>query len=145
MSRKLIAFGVLVLCFISAASVAASGPEDPAIRKLETSVDQALLEGNANALDSIMAEGFACKTGDAGFISKAALLEYLKANGSAWQSIADQDINTFVYDGDTVIVTGISVRRYKGTNDLLKLRFTRVYSKITDRWQLAAMHAEQVL
>ena len=127
----------------NAQTPAKSDATTQAIMQLENSLDDALLKGDAAALDKLIANDWFVKSENTTIVTKAQLVGYMKSNGSPWSSIKDHDVNVRIHDS-AAVVDGYSSRKLKGSETQLNFRFTRVYAKSGTGWQLVAMHAEKL-
>ena len=113
------------------------------IMQLESSLNDAILKGDAAVVDKIIANDWFAKSGDTNLVTKSQLVDFMKANGSQWASIKDHDVNVRIHD-NAAVVEGYSTRGLKGSEAKLNVRFTRVYAKSPAGWQLVAMHVERI-
>src|SRR5690349_16133434 len=135
---------LFVILFVAATVVnAQTDATTQTIMQLENGLNDAILKGDAAALDKLIARDWFAKSGDSSLVTKAQLVDFVKANGSPWASIKDHDVNVRIHDS-AVVVDGYSTRGLKGSEAQLNLRFTRVYAKLSGGWQLVAMHFERV-
>ena len=136
---------LFVMLFVVAACVNAQTPDatTQTIMQLENGLNDAILKGDAAALDKLIASDWFAKSGDSSLVTKAQLVDFVKANGSPWASIKDHDVNVRIHDS-AVVVDGYSTRGLKGSEAQMNLRFTRVYAKVPAGWQLVAMHFERI-
>lgn len=127
----------------SAQTPAKSDETTQTIMQLENSLNDAILKGDAAALDKLISSEWFAKSGDTSLVTKSQLVDFMKANGSPWASIKDHDVNVRIHDS-AVVVDGFSTRGLKGSEAQMNLRFTRVYAKSPTGWQLVAMHFERI-
>jgi hypothetical protein len=136
---------VLLVTLLVSAQIA-SGQNDATTRtimQLENGLNEAILKADTAALEKLIANEWFAKASDTSLVTKTQLIDFMKSNGSPWASIKDQDVNVRAYDS-AVVVEGISTRGLKGSESLLRLRFTRVYARSSNGWQLVAMHHERI-
>jgi len=114
-----------------------------AIMQLENSLNDAILKGDAVALEKLLANDWFVRLGDPGVITKSQYVDWLKANGGPYTSIKDHDVNVHLHD-NAAVVDGLSTRGLKGGDAVRELRFTRVYAKTPAGWQLVAMHFDRI-
>ena len=136
----------LLLVTLLVSAQIASGQNDATtqtIMQLENGLNEAILKADTAALEKLIANEWFAKASDTRLATKTQLIDFMKSNGSPWASIKDQDVNVRSYDS-AVVVEGISTRGLKGSESLLRLRFTRVYAKSSNGWQLVAMHHERI-
>ena len=129
--------------FVNAQTPANGDATTQAILQLENGLNDAILKGDAAALEKLIATDWFAKSGDTNLLTKSQLVDFVKANGSPWASIKDHDVNVRIHDS-AVVVDGYSTRGLKGSDAQMNLRFTRVYAKLPAGWQLVAMHFERV-
>jgi len=139
---------LLVTLLFAATSANAQTPAQSdattqAIMQLENSLDEALLKGDAAALDKLIANDWFVKSENTTLVTKAQLVGYMKSNGSPWASIKDHDVTVRIHDS-AAVVDGYSSRKLKASETPVNFRFTRVYAKSATGWQLVAMHAEKI-
>ena len=129
--------------FVNAQTPANGDATTQTILQLENGLNDAILKGDAAALEKLIATDWFAKSGDTNLLTKSQLVDFVKANGSPWASIKDHDVNVRIHDS-AVVVDGYSTRGLKGSDAQMNLRFTRVYAKLPAGWQLVAMHFERV-
>ena len=77
--------------------------------------------------------------------TKQSLMQALQSGTLKYESIDTDDVNVRVY-GDTAVVTGSAKLRVvsRGQNNSFALRFTDVYAKQDDRWQMVAWQSTRI-
>ena len=113
-----------------------------AVREAEQTWARALLEGDAARLATIIAPEFSFIGPDGEYEEAATYLEgyrSLPRLGIRVASIDMEEVKTRV-SGDTAIVTGRVVARVQvpGSEIVENVRFTRVYARRGDAWQMIA-------
>lgn len=108
-----------------------------AIMQLENSFNDAMVKADTATLEKILSNDWHINL-DANLINRTQYLDWLKAN-TPYTSIKDHDVDVRVHDS-AIVVSGISTRGLKGGTATRELRFTRVYAKSANGWQLVAMH-----
>jgi hypothetical protein len=136
-------FLLVTLLFAATSASAQTDATTQAIMQLENSLDDALLKGDAAALDKLIANDWFVKSESTAITTKAQLVGYMKSNGSPWAAIKDHDVTVRIYDS-AAVVDGYSSRKLKANETPVNFRFTRVYAKSATGWQLVAMHAEKI-
>ncbi len=150
----------LLLAFASIATMyaAASAPASPAgrsesdtgklqeeIKQIERARNQAILSGDAAALDRMTSEDYTFITQRGELRTKAEILAGFKAGSFRYSAREVSDLTVRVY-GTAAVVTGRARQKgaengsdYSGDN-----RFTRVYVRQGDRWVTVALQVSLV-
>ena len=112
------------------------------IRKLERELIEAILRGDSDFLDDILAEDLSVITPFGDLASKAMMVKF--DENLVNESIVTDEIKIRVY-GETAIVTGRATIKSRYANQDLsgQYRFTRVYFK-RDRWRIIAYQATRI-
>jgi hypothetical protein len=113
-----------------------------AIMQLENSFNEAMLKGDAAGLEKLLANDWFLQM-EAALITRDQYADWLKSNGGPYSAIKDNDVNVRLHDS-AVVVEGVSARTLKGTDTVKQIRFTRVYAKTANGWQLVAMHFDKL-
>ena len=115
------------------------------IRQRETRRFEAIVRGDAAALQDILADDLTYTHTSGVHETKAELTEKLKSGQLKYESFTPDDIVVQVY-GTTAVLTGTaSVRvQVKGEHLSFRLRFTDVYVKKDNRWQMVAWQATRL-
>ena len=130
---------LLTSATISKAQTSAGDATTQAIMQLENSFNDAMVKADTAALEKILANDWHINL-DANLINRTQYLDWLKAN-TPYTSIKDREVDVRLHGDSTVVVSGISARGLKGGGTATRdLRFTRVYAKSANGWQLVAMH-----
>ncbi len=108
-----------------------------AIMQIENSFNDGMVKADTAALEKLLPNDFHVNL-DAILITKSAYLEWLKER-APYSSIKDKDVNIRFHDS-AIVVDGISSRGLKGSDTVRELRFTRIYAKSPNGWQLVSMH-----
>jgi ketosteroid isomerase-like protein len=114
-----------------------------AITQMENSFNEAMLKGDAAALEKLLAAEWFVNL-DSTLITKLQYIDWLKSNGGPYTSIKDSDVNVTVHD-NVIVVTGVSTREPKSGQATMNLRFTRIYAKSPAGWQFVAMHFARII
>jgi ketosteroid isomerase-like protein len=115
------------------------------IRRRETRRFEAVVRGDFAALDDILSDDLSYTHATGVHETKAEFIAKLKSGQLKYESLTPEDILVRVY-GTTGVVTGVArVKvRVKGESLSFQLRFTDVYVKKGDRWQMVAWHATRL-
>ena len=137
-------FSLLFLLVTLSISATLSNAQTPAndattqtIMQLENSFNDAMVKADVPTLEKILSNDWHINL-DANLINRTQYLDWLKAN-TPYTSIKDHDVDVRAYDS-AIVVNGVSTRGLKGNTATRELRFTRVYAKSANGWQLVAMH-----
>ena len=106
--------------------------------QLENSFNDAMVKADVATLEKILADDWRINL-DANLINRSQYLDWLKTN-TPYTSIKDREVDVRLHGDSAVVVSGISARGLKGGTATRDLRFTRVYAKSANGWQLVAMH-----
>jgi len=115
------------------------------IRQQEARRFEAIVRGDLATLEGILSDDLTYTHATGVFETKAEFLGKLKSGQVKYESFAPQDIRVRVY-GTTGVVTGVARVKVQVKGELLQfqLRFTDVYVKKDDRWQMVAWQATRV-
>jgi len=121
------------------ASPAASNAEDE-IKKLEEARNQAILHGDAAALDRMTSDDYTFITLRGEMRTKSDILKGFASGSFHYESREISDLKVRIY-GDTAVVTGRSVQKgaENGKDYSGDYWFTRVYVKQKGRWLTVAL------
>jgi hypothetical protein len=138
---------LLITLFVSTSlangqTPAKSDATTPAIMQLENSFNDAMVKGDAAGLEKLLANDWFLQM-EASLITKDQYADWLKSNGGPYSAIKDNDVNVRLHDS-AVVVEGVSARTLKGTDTVKQIRFTRIYAKTANGWQLVAMHFDKL-
>ncbi len=134
----------LVTCVGAQRNGARSASTDAGTREeileLEKERNQAIISGNAGALERMTSDDYTFITLRGELRTKAEIVEGFKSGSFHYDSRQISDLNVRVY-GSTAVVTGRSIQRGKenGRDYSGDYRFTRVYVKQDGRWQTVAL------
>lgn len=151
MNRSVLVIGLmlmmqaLVIGQVQEAKTETSNVEQE-IRKLEEVGREATLKNDAAVLDRLLAESWMNTNAGGTVTTKAQLMEILKTSPFKIMSIENDDVKVRVY-GETAVVTGRSKSTRRGRDKALvtgEVRFTRVYAKPQDRWQVVAAQSTPI-
>ena len=115
------------------------------IRQRETRRFEAVVRGDVAALDDILSDDLTYTHATGVHETKAEFIAKLKSGQLKYESLTPEDLRVRVY-GATGVVTGVARVRVQVKGELLsfQLRFTDVYVKKGDRWQMVAWHATRL-
>ena len=121
------------------ASTVATSAEDE-IKKLEEARNQAILHGDAAALDRMTSDDYTFITLRGEMRSKSDILKGFASGSFHYESREISDLKVRIY-GDTAVVTGRSVQKgvENGKDYSGDYWFTRVYVKQKGRWLTVAL------
>lgn len=123
----------------------ADAETDEAILKFEREWANALVNGDAAALDRIEAEDFVFTGPDGKVETKADDLRNLKSGALKMTECRLEDVKVRVY-GKTAIVTGVNIIKgsMNGQDISGKYRFTDVLIRKKDKWQAVSAHVSPI-
>jgi ketosteroid isomerase-like protein len=115
------------------------------IRQRETRRFEAIVRGDVAALDDILSDDLTYTHATGVHETKAEFIAKLKSGQLKYESLTPEELRVRVY-GPTGVVTGVARVRVQVKGELLsfQLRFTDVYVKKGDRWQMVAWHATRL-
>lgn len=115
------------------------------IRQRETRRVEALVRGDFGILDEILSDDLTYTHASGVYESKAQIMANLKSGQVKYESLTPEDVLVRVY-GTTGVVTGVARVKVqvKSEHLSLQLRFTNVYVKKGDRWQMVAWQATRL-
>lgn len=115
------------------------------IRQRETRRVEALVRGDFGILDEILSDDLTYTHASGVYESKAQIMANLKSGQVKYESLTPEDVLVRVY-GTTGVVTGLARVKVqvKSEHLSLQLRFTNVYVKKGDRWQMVAWQATRL-
>jgi ketosteroid isomerase-like protein len=119
--------------------------EQMEIRAVEQRRFDAMVRGDVAALDEILAEDLTYVHTTAALETKADFLRRLRTGDLKYETIGPESQEVRVY-GSTGVVTGIARVRVLsgGQPHMFGMRYTDVYVKRGNRWQMAAWQATRL-
>jgi len=121
--------------------------DDPgAIRKLETQLNQAVVEGDVAAFDRLFADDFTHGSYSGRFRTKVEWMKGKVQGRSSYVAFDTEEPKVRV-SGDTAIVTGLAKPKWReedGTVASGQYRFLRVWTRRSGSWQVAAFQSTRV-
>lgn len=143
---KQTAFAALILLALAAAASAAAQKDAAAeVRRADEQVVQAVLKGDAAALDRMYAPDYRYIGPDGATRTRAQSLADTRSGSAKFERIDVADREVAVY-GDAAVVTGRELmkgRTAAGAFDA-NVRFLAVYVKRDGRWQEAAFQSTPI-
>lgn len=115
------------------------------IRRQEAARFEAIVRGDVAALDQILSDDLSYTHATGVFETKAEFLGKMKSGQLKYEAFAPEDIRVRVY-GTTGVVTGVARVKVhvKGEPLSFRLRFTDVYVKKDNRWEMVAWQATRL-
>ncbi len=115
------------------------------VRQREARRFEAVVRGDVAALDEILSDDLTYTHATGVHESKAEFLAKLKSGQLKYESLTPEDMLVRVY-GTTGVVTGVASVKVHVQGQLLtfQLRFTDVYVKKDNRWQMVAWQATRL-
>ena len=115
------------------------------IEKIERGRNQAIIHGDAGALDRMTSDDYTFITLRGELRTKAEIIQGFKSGSFHYDSRQISDLNVRVY-GDTAVVTGRSIQtgRENGKDYSGDYRFTRVYVKRDRQWRTVALQTTRI-
>lgn len=147
---KIIIFSIIVL--FAFRMEAQNNFENPIlkeqIKKLDLAHAQAIFDGNAIALDSLMSDDVTVNHPTNRIVKeKKELLDLIKT-GTIRYTRFERTPETFLFYENMVVVMGnevvVPAKGAPNAGKILKRRYTNVWMKNNDSWQLTVRHANNV-
>ena len=147
MKRNMLIAAVLITMAslaITQKNRASSVPDDTAKRaeilEIEKERNQAIISGDAAALERMTSDDYTFITLRGELRTKAEIVRGFKTGSFHYESRQISDLNVRVY-GNSAVVTGRSIQKgsENGKDYSGDYRFTRVYVKQDGRWQTVAL------
>ncbi|HWU40545.1 MAG TPA: nuclear transport factor 2 family protein [Candidatus Acidoferrum sp.] len=115
------------------------------IRQREIRRFEAMVRGDVSVLDDILSDDLTYTHATGVFETKAEFIAKLKSGQTKYESFAPENVLVRLY-GMTGVVTGVARVKVqvKGEHLSFQLRFTDVYVKKGDRWQMVAWQATRL-
>ena len=113
--------------------------------KANQAYDEALVGGDAVALDRIYADEFVYTTFDGTVRDKTQQLSFTKSGDLRLQFGKSDDVRTRIY-GNTAVMTGrfTAKGKFRGKNIDIRERYTAVWVKQNGRWLLVAEQGNEI-
>ncbi len=137
--RSLPLVGVIAVLSLTAVASNASPEAERELRKLNAEYDQAIMRGDAAALDRIFADEFIYTNPRAEVLDKAQQLAALTSGAGKLEGAKSDDVRIRIY-GETAVMTGRFTARAQsgGQTEMIEERYTAVWVRRDVRWQLVA-------
>jgi ketosteroid isomerase-like protein len=115
------------------------------IRQRETRRFEAIVQKDLAALDDILSDDLSYTHTTGTHETKTEFIGKLKSGQLKYESLTPEDIRVRVY-GTTGVVTGVARVKVQVKGEALRfrLRFTDVYVKKENRWQMVAWQATRL-
>jgi len=115
------------------------------IRQQEIRRFEAIVRGDVAALEDILSDDLTYTHATAVFETKGEFIAKLKSGQLKYESFAPEDLRVRVF-GETGVLTGVARVKVqvKGEQLSFQMRFTDVYVKKGDRWQMVAWQATRL-
>jgi ketosteroid isomerase-like protein len=134
-------FAVVVLALAAAPATLAqtSGRTEAELLKANRAYDEALVRGDAAALDRLYSDDFVYTTFDGDVRDKAQQLAFTRSGDLKLESGQSDDVRIRIY-GNTAVMTGRFTAKGKFKDRVIDIRerYTAVWLKKGGRWQLVA-------
>lgn len=144
-SRLLSILLVVLACMVSRNVLASNAQADKReLLRLEKVWNDAHLNGNADALDSLWADDLTVTVPRMQVLTKAESLAFLRSGRMKFQRYESTDVQARLY-GDCAVVTGRVLRtRNIGDKEVSDdWRFTKVYARLSGKWRVVAWQASE--
>ena len=144
--RFMIALSFLSFCTLMAGqSPSITSSAEKEIRALEEERNQAILHGDAAALERMTSDDYTFITLRGELRTKAEIVKGFRSGSFKYESRTISDLKVRVY-GDTAVVTGRSSQQGKenGKDYSGYYRFTRVYVKQKGQWVTVALQTTPI-
>ena len=140
---------VLLLALLAVTASAQANKKGSAVEqeilKLEQQWVDALLKGNADALETIYAEGMIYTHTTAATDGKASYIKKIRDKASVYDKLDRDDIKVSVFGDTAVVTTHWRVTSHSGTTvHDTNARYVHVYSKIKGRWQMVVHQSTRI-
>jgi ketosteroid isomerase-like protein len=138
----IIAFALLSIAYAGSDDHAAGKSAVETIRLLEEERNQAILSGDAAALERMTSDDYTFVTLRGEMLAKAEIVRNFRSGAAKYQSREISDLKIRVY-GDSAVVTGRAVQKgaENGKDYSGDYWFTRVYVNQGGRWITVALQA----
>ncbi len=122
-----------------------AGDDERALRRIEQELADAMLKGDASAVERHYADAFTFTTPDGEVMTKAQVVSNLKTGGAKFESSKFEDMRVQVY-GDSAVVTSLTTDRgtVGGVDVSGRYRWMDVFVRRGRRWQLVAAQGTRV-
>jgi ketosteroid isomerase-like protein len=116
------------------------------IRQLNQELDKAYVQGDTATMNRIFADDLSFISPRGIFSNKIQVLAFLNSGDINYEFYDSDDIDVRIYE-DTAVVTSRLTRkgRVKDQDISGKFRYTRVYVKRQEKWQVVAVQATRIV
>ena len=123
----------------------ADSSNEEVLLKAEHEWTKAVVDRDTPFLDRILSDGFVGWDYEGKRYTKADSKHDLSSGEWATTSIRVEDINVRLY-GNTAVVTSQAIRKgeYKGQDNTGQFRWTKVYVKTGEQWQVVAQQSTRI-
>jgi uncharacterized protein (TIGR02246 family) len=146
---------LLCACCLAASASAQTKPKgqkgqkgsavEQEILKLEQQWVDALLKGDADALETLYAEGIIYTHTNASTDGKASYIKKIRDKASVYDKLDREDIKVSVFGDTAVVTTHWRVTSHSGaTVHNTNARYVHVYSRIGGRWQMVVHQSTRI-
>jgi len=115
------------------------GKVEQEILNLEQQWQDALLKGDAAALEKLYADGIIYTHSNASSDTKASYIAKIKSGATKYESLKRDDIKVRVFDDTAIVTCHWVVQTVSGGNKInTNARYIHVYVKQKGKWQMVA-------
>ena len=131
--------------FLSQTQGKAGGDDERALRQIEQELTDAMLKGDASAVERHYGDAFAFTTPDGEVMTKAQVVSNVKTGAAKFESSKFEDMKVQVY-GDSAVVTSLTTDKgtVNGVDVSGRYRWMDVFVRRGGRWQLVAAQGTRV-
>ena len=136
---------IVVFCFVFAHAVAAQSPADTKeLQRLETTWNQAHMNGDAAALAALWSDDLEVAVPKMPVMGKQDVVAFAKSGRMKFQRYETSDLKVRIY-GNAAVVTGKlqRTRTINGQQQDDNWRFTKMYVRQGGQWRVVAFHASE--
>jgi ketosteroid isomerase-like protein len=130
----------LVLLWVALPRLQPAADDAGAVREMESRLTRAAAQGNAKAVDGMVASDFFAIDSDGNPETRDTILNRLRTNPWRVKSLQQQNVQIHLY-GETAVATGVDqveARDVAGRDRSGVYRFLHVFQKRNGRWWLIA-------
>ena len=140
---------MILLASLALTAVAQANKKGSAVEqeilKLEQQWVDALLKGNADALETLYADGMIYTHTNASTDGKASYIKKIRDKASVYDKLDREDIKVSVFGDTAVVTTHWRVTSHSGTTvHDTNARYVHVYSRIKGRWQMVVHQSTRI-
>jgi len=136
---------VAVLVAALAACGIVRADDEQSVRILEAELGRAVVDGDLETFNRLLAEDFTHGSRSGRFRTKAEWMNGREQGRSAYLSFEPEDLQVRCI-GETAVVTGVSTARWRAGDRIAggTFRFLRVWAKRNGRWQAVAFQSTEI-